>query len=81
MHPDYSHDFDVFLFKEVGYPLLTQLTVGLFISPYGATSLAEYFAESFEFYFLKDPQLVKSVTPECYKKIEEIQLNEELRRL
>ena len=76
MQPDYSHDFDMFLFKEVGYPLLTQLTVGLFISPYGVTSLAEYFAENFEFYFLKDPQLVRDISPECYKKIQEVATDE-----
>tara|TARA_R110002074_G_scaffold363826_1_gene537175 strand:+ start:412 stop:1128 length:717 start_codon:yes stop_codon:yes gene_type:complete len=81
MHPDYSYEFDMFLFKNVGYPLLTQLTVGLFVSPYGVTSLAEYFAESFEFYFLKDRDLVKNTTPECFKKIKELETSEEFRGL
>ena len=76
MQPDYSYDFDMFLFKEVGYPLLTQITVGLFISPYGVTSLAEYFAENFEFYFLRDSRLVRDISPECYKKIQEVTIDE-----
>ena len=73
MQPEYSQQFDMFLFKEVGYPLLTQLTVGLFLTPYGITSLSEYFAESFEYYFLKDKSYVKSITPSCYSKILELE--------
>ena len=81
MQPDYSYEFDMFLFKEVGYPLLTQATVGLFISPYSVTSLREYYAESFEFYFFKDRTLVRAISPMCYRKIQEVEADEELRRL
>ena len=69
MNLDYSYDFDMFLLKEVGYATLTTLTVGLFLSPYGTTSLAEYFAEGFEFFFLRDADYVRSVAPSCYQKI------------
>tara|TARA_R100000234_G_scaffold112727_1_gene86657 strand:+ start:1931 stop:2638 length:708 start_codon:yes stop_codon:yes gene_type:complete len=69
METEYSRKFDDFLFQEVGYPLLTQLSLGLFLTPYGVTSLPEYFAESFEYYFLRDPDYVKKITPACYKKI------------
>ena len=66
---DYNQEFDMFLFKEVGYPILTQLTMGLFLTPYGVTSLSEYFAESFEYYFIRDPEYVRKITPICYTKI------------
>ena len=50
---EYSEVFDAFLYQEVGYPVLTSLTGGLFMSPYAATSLREYFANGFEWFFLK----------------------------
>ena len=77
MQTEYSKEFDMYLFQEVGYPLLTQLTLGLFLTPYGVTSLPEYFAESFEYYFLKDREYVKKLSPACYKKIEELREVEE----
>tara|TARA_R110000824_G_scaffold331147_1_gene517900 strand:+ start:192 stop:893 length:702 start_codon:yes stop_codon:yes gene_type:complete len=73
MQTEYSKDFDMYLFKEVGYPLLTQLTIGLFLTPYGTTSLPEYFAESFEYYFLRDREYVRKISPMCYKKITELE--------
>ena len=72
METEYSQEFDMFLFEEIGYPLLTQLTLGLFLTPYGVTSLSEYFAESFEYFFLRDREYVKKITPACYRKIEEL---------
>ena len=78
METEYSKEFDMYLFQEVGYPLLTQLTMGLFLTPYGVTSLPEYFAESFEYYFLKDREYVKTLSPACYKKIEELREVEEI---
>ena len=77
MQTEYSQEFDMFLFEEVGYPRLTQLTLGLFLTPYGATSLPEYFAESFEYYFLKERPYVKTIAPACYQKIEELREVEE----
>ena len=77
METEYSRQFDEFLFQEIGYPLLTQLTVGLFLTPYGVTSLPEYFAESFEYYFLRDSEYVRKTTPECYKKIIDLKETEE----
>ena len=78
METEYSKEFDMYLFQEVGYPLLTQLTMGLFLTPYGVTSLPEYFAESFEYYFLKDREYVKTLSPACYKKIEQLREVEEI---
>tara|TARA_R110002020_G_scaffold394715_1_gene604717 strand:+ start:13115 stop:13732 length:618 start_codon:yes stop_codon:yes gene_type:complete len=73
---EYSQKFDEFLAHEVGYPTLLTLTMGLFVSPYGATSLQEYFANGFEKYFLDSPYAIKDVSPVLYRKIEEI-INEQ----
>jgi len=69
---EYSPKFDNFLANEVGYPTLLSLTMGLFVSPYGATSIQEYFANGFEKYFLDNPRRVRDVSPILYRKIEEI---------
>tara|TARA_R110000851_G_scaffold236978_4_gene389678 strand:+ start:149 stop:847 length:699 start_codon:yes stop_codon:yes gene_type:complete len=68
--PDYSKRFDTFLYKEIGYPVLTSLTMGLFLSPYAATSLREYFANAFESFFLNDEaNYVKQISPAVYNKL------------
>ena len=69
---EYNKAFDNFLANEVGYPTLLSVAIGLFISPYGATSLQEYFANGFEKYFLDSPRAVKEVSPVLYQKIESI---------
>jgi Mlc titration factor MtfA (ptsG expression regulator) len=69
---EYNEKFDNFLANEVGYPVLLSLTMGLFISPYGATSIREYFANGFEKYFLGNPRAVRDISPILYRKIEEI---------
>ena len=70
----YSKEFDEFLYKDIGYERLTFLTMGLFISPYGATSLREYFANAFEEYFLSggDRSAVRSISPAIYQKINQL---------
>jgi hypothetical protein len=78
MENDYSVDFDTFLYQEVGYPILATLTVNLFYSPYGATSLREYFANGFEAYFYhRDMHYLKKVSPFLFDKIQQIAYNEE----
>tara|TARA_A100000172_G_scaffold34883_3_gene21144 strand:+ start:421 stop:1041 length:621 start_codon:yes stop_codon:yes gene_type:complete len=69
---EYNKRFDQFLADDVGYPTLLNLTMGLFASPYGATSIAEYFANGFEKYFLDSPYRVQKISPVLYQKIEEI---------
>ncbi|HHZ95149.1 MAG TPA: hypothetical protein EYN67_06255 [Flavobacteriales bacterium] len=69
---EYNARFDEFLANEVGYPTLLSLTMGLFASPYAATSLQEYFANGFEKYFLDNPRTVRDTSPILYRKIEEI---------
>ena len=60
----------MFLYADVGYPLLTSLTMGLFISPYAATSLREYFARGFEEYYIGDRKYLTNISPVLYNKIE-----------
>jgi hypothetical protein len=68
---EFSRKFDEFLYLIVGYPTLTQLTPNLFVSPYGATSLREYFANCFEEYFARRQyDHVKKISPAVYEKIE-----------
>jgi|688.fasta_scaffold136833_3 hypothetical protein len=66
---EYNPEFDNFLYKEVGYDKLNQLCTGLFASPYGATSLREYFANGFEHFFLNDPEYLSKISPKLYSKI------------
>lgn len=69
LNPQYSKEFDTFLYREVGYPLMTTLTMGLFVSPYAATSLHEYFARGVEEYYLKDKNYLTKISPLLYNKI------------
>lgn len=74
LQANYSPSFDAFLYKEVGYDLLSSLTAGLFYSPYAATSLEEYFANGFEAFYLKrDLPRLKSISPTLYNKILQLQ--------
>tara|TARA_R110000787_G_scaffold272105_1_gene379482 strand:+ start:98 stop:751 length:654 start_codon:yes stop_codon:yes gene_type:complete len=74
LQADYNPRFDEFLYKEVGYNLLSSLTAGLFYSPYAATSLEEYFANGFEaFYLRRDLPRLKSISPVLYNKILQLQ--------
>ena len=68
----YNIEFDNFLHKEVGYEKLSFLTMGLFTSPYAATSIREYFASGFEEYFLPtgDRTSLSVMSPSVYQKIE-----------
>jgi len=70
---EYSEEFDNYLYKEVGYELLHTLLEGLFVSPYGATSLREYFANCFEEFFAGDSYYVRSISPRTYNKIISLQ--------
>ena len=66
---EYDQDFDNMLYQDLGYDLLNNLTYDLFVSPYGATSLQEYWANGFENYFIGDPMDVKKISPVLYNKI------------
>ena len=60
----------MFLYKEVGYEKLQNLINGLFLSPYAATSMREYFANAFEhIYAFGESKMVSKISPVVYKKI------------
>jgi len=55
------------------------LLMGLFISPYAATSLREYFATGFtDFYLYPDHNALSKVSPELYRKLIMLQKPETL---
>lgn len=65
----YDQEFDMFLYKTVGYNALSNLINGIFISPYAATCLREYFANAFEVFFTKDVFTVKKNAPSIHNKL------------
>ena len=67
--PEFNVGFDRLLYNEIGYASLTPITAGLFISPYAATSLREYFANAFEEFFVNDIAGVKQLAPSVYMKL------------
>jgi hypothetical protein len=69
---EYSKNFDFFLYKSVGYDKLDIITVGLFPTPYSATSIREYFAIGFEEYLFGDSRQLKEISPALYSKIEQL---------
>jgi hypothetical protein len=66
----YNKKLDNFLLNVVGYEKFNNLTkYGLFINPYAATSLREYFATGFEEYALGDDQELVTISPKLFNKI------------
>jgi len=78
LETDYNIKMDNYLYKEVGYDRLNFIVSSytLFTSAYPATSLREYFASGFEYYFLEDPSYLAKISPVLYKKIEELHAHE-----
>mgnify|MGYP003678779482 CR=1 FL=1 len=71
--PEYHPEFDMYLYKTIGYQKLQNYINGLFYSPYAVTSIREYFARGFEAYFLyKNIKQLASVSPILYNKIEQL---------
>jgi len=67
---EYDEEFDNLLYKEVGYPNLHNIAMGLFVSPHAITSLQEYWAVGFEDYFIGDRQYLQKISPQLFIKIE-----------
>jgi Mlc titration factor MtfA (ptsG expression regulator) len=67
---EYNKEFDMFLYKKIGYDTLSTLLEGIFVSPYAATSLREYFATGFtEYYLDSNHNFLKKVSPALYEKL------------
>tara|TARA_R110002020_G_scaffold160473_2_gene344926 strand:+ start:1702 stop:2409 length:708 start_codon:yes stop_codon:yes gene_type:complete len=75
---EYEETLDAFFLSEVGYPALNNLIMGLFVSPYAATSLKEYWAVGFEDYFIEDREYLQKVSPQLFNKIEGVITYEDL---
>ena len=67
---EYDLEFDSFLYKDIGYPNLRALTDGLFHTPYAITSLREYWASGLEDYYLGNRDILKTISPRLFNKIE-----------
>jgi hypothetical protein len=66
---EYDSKFDNFLYRTVGYEKIALISNDIFISPYAATCLREYFANAFENFFINDIFLVQRYAPTIYKKL------------
>ena len=80
MELEYNKEFDMLLYKKIGYDKLSTLLAGVFMTPYAATSLREYYATGFtEFYVNPDNHgFLQKVGPELYKKLVLLQDPEKL---
>jgi len=67
---NYNYEFDMFLFQEIGYPLLNNLVIGLFPGAYSVTSLSEYFATGFERFYMREGKALSKTCPVLIKKID-----------
>ena len=65
----YNDMFDQFLYKNIGYEKLNNMTIGLFLAPYSITSLDEYFARAFEEYYLGNRVYLRKLCPYVYDKL------------
>jgi hypothetical protein len=71
---EFNQEFDDFLHKKIGYDKLSAIMSGMFISPYAATSLREYFATAFtEYYLDSNHEFLKKVSPAVFYKINMLQ--------
>lgn len=68
----YDKEFDNFLYRRVGGNMLKLITSGVFVRPYGAVSIREYFATGFEAYYLEKKEKLYEISPVLYNKIDKI---------
>ena len=52
--------------------MLRMATTGIFIRPYAAVSLREYFATGFEAYYLGQQNTLEKISPILFDKIDEL---------
>ena len=72
MNSEYEEKFDDFLYKKIGYETLSSIAMGLFITPYAATSLREYFATGYVEYLMGDRNYLMKVSPALFKKVAQL---------
>tara|TARA_B100000963_G_scaffold361811_1_gene399885 strand:+ start:1502 stop:2173 length:672 start_codon:yes stop_codon:yes gene_type:complete len=69
----YDEEIDMYFYQKVGYEAMWNLINGLFASPYSTTSLREYFAVGFEYYFMGEKTTIKKLSPILYSKLENLE--------
>lgn len=70
---EYSKALDMLFYKKIGYDTLSHFTEQMYVTPYSATSLREYFSEGFERLYMGDQSLVEELCPELYNKIKQLE--------
>jgi len=70
---EYQQNLDVFFAEKIGYPKMTTISQGIFYSPYGATSLREYFANGFEAHYYHKDIYLQRVSPVLYSKLQKLE--------
>ena len=72
-NPSYDKGLDMFFSEKVGYPRMTSIVQGIFYSPYGATSLREYFANGFEAHYYHRDMYLQKISPVLHDKINKVE--------
>jgi len=75
INPEYDQNLDLFFSQEIGYPRMTAMVQGIFYSPYGATSLKEYFANGFEAHYYHKDIYLQKISPVLHSKLVELEEN------
>ena len=75
---NYNEKLDNLLYKRLGPNMLSLVTTGIFVRPYAAVSVREYFATGFEAYYLGQKEKLDKVSPMLYDKIYEMHHQENL---
>jgi len=66
---EYDKTIDDFLYEKITYQTLWQLIPGIYISPYAATSLREYWAKGFEEFYMGKKEDLRNISPVLFSKL------------
>ncbi len=75
---EYDQNLDKYFSDVIGYPIMTSYVQGIYYSPYGATSVNEYFANGFEAYFYHKDLYLKKVSPVLFDRLEKLEQGENI---
>lgn len=70
INTEYDSEFDKFLYEKIGYTEIQNMAPTLFIRPYAATSVREYFATGFEDFYLEGGLQLKKISPVLHSRLE-----------
>jgi hypothetical protein len=73
LNTEYNQRFDDLLYKEIGYDLLDNLLIGVFVRPYAATSINEYFTTGFVEYHMGDRIHLSEICPKLFNVIRDLE--------